>query len=66
MYNGRPLKGREPGAGNDGSATVVANVPDWLEFDWDAGAPGFEDPSGRITFGIYGGDKNQVYWRELY
>ncbi len=66
MYNGRPLKGPEPGAGNDGSETVDANVPDWLEFAWDAGAPGFEDLSGRITLGIYGGDKNQVYRRELY
>jgi len=37
-----------------------------FEFDWDTGAPGLEDPSGRITFGIYGGDKNQVYRRELY
>jgi len=55
-----------PGIGNDGSASVDANVPDWLEFDWDVGAPGLEDPSGRITFGIYGGDKNQVYRRELY
>jgi MSHA biogenesis protein MshQ len=55
-----------PGAGNDGSATVDVNVPDWLEFDWDTAGPGFEDPSGRITFGIYGGDKNQVYRRELY
>jgi len=55
-----------PGAGNDGSTTVDVNVPDWLEFDWDTGVPGLEDPSGRITFGIYGGDKNQVYRRELY
>ncbi len=47
-------------------ATVDANVPDWLEFDWDTGVPGIEDPTGRFTFGIYGGDKNQVYRRELY
>ena len=31
-----------------------------------AGATGIEDPWGRFTFGIYGGDKNQVYRRELY
>jgi MSHA biogenesis protein MshQ len=55
-----------PGAGNDGSGTVDADVPDWLEFDWDTGVPGIEDPTGRFTFGIYGGDKNQVYRRELY
>jgi MSHA biogenesis protein MshQ len=57
---------RAPGAGNDGSATVEADVPAWLEFDWDTGVGGDEDPSGRVTFGIYGGDKNQVYRRELY
>ncbi len=55
-----------PGAGNDGSATVTADVPDWLKFDWDTGVPGTEDPSGHIVFGIYGGNKNQVYRRELY
>jgi MSHA biogenesis protein MshQ len=57
---------RAPGAGNDGSAILGADVPDWLEFDWDTGVPGTEDPIGHITFGIYGGDKNQVYRRELY
>jgi MSHA biogenesis protein MshQ len=55
-----------PGAGNDGSAILNADVPGWLEFDWDTGLPGLEDPIGHITFGIYGGDKNQVYRRELY
>jgi MSHA biogenesis protein MshQ len=55
-----------PGAGNDGSVSIDADVPDWLEFDWDTGVPGLEDPSGHATFGIYGGDKNQVYRRELY
>ena len=57
---------RAPGAGNDGSAILGADVPDWLEFDWDTGVGGTEDPIGHITFGIYGGDKNQVYRRELY
>ena len=57
---------KAPGAGNDGSADVSADVPTWLEFDWNSGVPGLEDPSGHIVFGIYGGDKNQVYRRELY
>ena len=57
---------RAPGAGNDGSADLNADVPDWLEFDWNVGAPGLEDPSGHIVFGIYGGDKNQVYRREVF
>jgi MSHA biogenesis protein MshQ len=57
---------RAPGAGNDGSATLGGDVPSWLEFDWDTGVPGLEDPSGHVVFGIYGGDKNQIYRRELY
>ncbi len=55
-----------PGAGNDGAVTVDAVVPDWLKFDWDTGVAGDENPSGRVTFGIFGGDETQVYRRELY
>ena len=25
------------------------NAPAWLEFDWDASVPGFEDPTGAAT-----------------
>ncbi|MDH3481567.1 MAG: hypothetical protein OEM50_07600 [Gammaproteobacteria bacterium] len=55
-----------PGAGNDGSTDVTADVPSWLEFDWDAALPGLEDPAGTATFGIYGGDNQRIYTRELY
>ena len=55
-----------PGAGNDGSIDVTADVPFWLEFDWDAALPGLEDPTGTATFGIYGGDNKRIYTRELY
>jgi MSHA biogenesis protein MshQ len=55
-----------PGAGNDGSLSVTGNVPDWLEFDWDAALPGTEDPVGIATFGIYDGDGKRIYTRELY
>ena len=55
-----------PGDGNDGSARISADVPDWLEFDWDASSAGFEDPSGNATFGIFQGQGRQIYTRELY
>lgn len=55
-----------PGAGNDGSTTATADVPDWLEFDWDTAAPGFEDPTGTAVFGIYRGVDRRIYIRELY
>ncbi len=55
-----------PGAGNDGSTTATADVPDWLEFDWDAALPGLEDPSGTAVFGIFRGVDRRIYIRELY
>ncbi|MDH3578013.1 MAG: hypothetical protein OEO71_09380 [Gammaproteobacteria bacterium] len=55
-----------PGAGYDGSVDVTADVPFWLEFDWDAALPGVEDPTGTATFGIYDGDNKRIYTRELY
>jgi MSHA biogenesis protein MshQ len=57
---------RAPGAGNDGSTTATVDVPDWLEFDWDASVPGLEDPSGTAVFGIFRGEGRRIYIRELY
>jgi len=55
-----------PGVGNTGSVTIAADVPAWLEFDWDAAAAGDEDPTGQVTFGIFGGENAQIYLREIY
>lgn len=55
-----------PGAGNQGSVAIRAAVPGWLEFDWDAAAAGDEAPTGQATFGIYGGERRQIYTREIY
>lgn len=71
-YREPPLGGdfnlhlRAPGAGNNGSATATADVPDWLEFDWDTASPGFEDPTGTAVFGIFRGVDRRIYIRELY
>jgi MSHA biogenesis protein MshQ len=55
-----------PGAGNQGSVLIRATVPTWLLFDWNAGAAGDEEPTGQATFGIYGGERRQIYTREIY
>ncbi|NNC64508.1 MAG: DNRLRE domain-containing protein [Gammaproteobacteria bacterium] len=55
-----------PGAGNTGSVQIDATVPTWLRFDWDAGTPGDENPSGQAAFGLYKGDSGQIYLREVY
>lgn len=71
-YREPPLGGdfnlylQAPGAGNDGSATVTASVPDWLRFDWDAATPALENPVGTATFGIFRGEDQRIYTRELY
>ncbi|MDH3748439.1 MAG: hypothetical protein OER97_09545 [Gammaproteobacteria bacterium] len=57
---------KAPGATNDGSTTATADVPAWLEFDWDVGNPGLEDPQGTAVFGIYEGQDRRIYMRELY
>lgn len=55
-----------PGDGNDGSTTATADVPSWLEYDWNAITPGNEDPTGTAVFGIYEGQDRRIYIRELY
>jgi len=55
-----------PGAGNDGSTTATADVPDWLEFEWNLSTPGLEDPAGTAVFGIFRGADRRIYMRELY
>lgn len=57
---------RAPGAGNSGTVTITADVPSWLEFDWDAGAAGAEDPSGIATFGVFQGSSKRIYQRERF
>ncbi len=71
-YREPPLGGdfnlhlRAPGATNDGSTTATADVPDWLEYDWDASTPALEDPTGTAVFGIFRGQDRRIYIRELY
>ena len=57
---------RAPGSVNDGSTDITADVPAWLEFDWNDALPGTEDPAGTAAFGIYDGEGKRIYMRELY
>ncbi len=71
-YREPPLGGnfnlylRAPGDTNDGSAAATADVPNWLEYDWDTALPGLEDPTGTAVFGIFRGADRRIYTRELY
>lgn len=50
----------------DLSTATGADLP-WLLFDWDGDAgTADEAPVGRATFGIFGGNPQQIYMQELY
>ncbi len=60
-----------PGAGNDGWADVAVDLSGqtWLRWDWSgdgAGPTWDEDPSARLTFGVYAGDEPVIFRREIY
>jgi len=51
-----------PGAGNNGSLTVTASAPSWLQYGWSSGS----NPSGIGTFGQFPAPASRVYQREVY
>ena len=57
---------RVPGAGNDGSVDISANLSTkpWLRFDWHG--TGDADPTGRATFGLYRGSPRHIYLRQRF
>ena len=57
-----------PGAGNTGYIEISSNLSNlsWLLYDWDADSSHDNCPSARATFGIYKGNNNQIYFREVY
>lgn len=74
QYQEPPVAGRfnlylkAPGAGNDGSVDVTADLSalSWLRYDWDGDGAYDDDPRGRATFGIYKGSPRRIYLRERY
>lgn len=58
---------RAPGAGNDGSVDLSADLSSktWLRYDWDGNATE-DDPVGTATFGTYRGNPRHIHLREVY
>ncbi|WP_193222166.1 DUF6701 domain-containing protein [Alkalilimnicola sp. S0819] len=59
------------GPGVPGTVVYRLPVPDYLRYDWDdvdgAGdGPQDDDPPARATFGVYGGQEDLLYLREIY
>ncbi len=57
-----------PGANNTGYINISANFASlpWLLFDWDHNGVHNNSPSARATFGVYKGNSQQIYLREVY
>ena len=59
------LNFQAPGSGHTGAMGITAtNVPSYLQYNWTG--LGNAGPSANATFGIYTGNKNFIYLRELY
>lgn len=58
------LKLSKPGA--RGVVDITANVPAWLQYDWNTTSPTLENPTARATFGVYKGANEFIYLREAY
>jgi hypothetical protein len=51
-----------PGAGNNGSVTVTATAPAWLQYTWGSSL----NPSAIATFGEFPAPASRVHQREVY
>jgi MSHA biogenesis protein MshQ len=47
-----------------GYADITLNVPAWLQYPWHSATA--ENPTSRVTFGIYKGNNRIIYRREQY
>ncbi len=54
------------GPGVTGSVIYPVSVPSWLKYDWDGDGSFDDDPISEATFGIFGGNSRQIYYRQLY
>lgn len=55
----------KPPNGKQGTVNVTADVPTWLQYDWDGNGAYDNNPSGRATFGIFKGSPHRLYQREV-
>lgn len=57
-----------PGAGNTGYIDVsgsFSSLP-WLLFDWDHDGAHDDSPAARVSFGLYKGNSQHIFLREVY
>ena len=66
-----PLIIDAPGIGKTGSldVTIDLSAQDWLQYDWDdidglGDGPYDDNPTGRVTWGIFSGADQLIYIRE--
>ncbi len=62
---GSPFQLTAPGSGNEGSVDLSLTVQNWLKFDWN-GDGTEDDPTARATFGVFKGNPDLIYTREMY
>jgi hypothetical protein len=57
-----------PGSGNTGYIDITGSFSSlpWLLFDWDNNGVHDNAPSAKASFGVYRGNSQQIFWREVY
>jgi hypothetical protein len=58
-----------PGAGNTGYININSNISSllpWLLYPWNQGGAANTSPAAAAIFGVYQGNPNIIYFRELY
>jgi len=54
-----------PGPSKVGSLDVEYQVPPWLQYDWNSDENYNNNPSAKLTFGIFRGNDRIIYQREI-
>jgi len=54
-----------PGGNKQGSLNVEYQVPPWLQYDWNNDTNFTNNPSAKLTFGIFRGNDRIIYQREI-
>jgi hypothetical protein len=54
------------GPGVTGDVSFIKSVPLYLQYDWDGDLVFTDDPGAKASFGIFGGNSRQIYYRQIY
>ncbi len=54
-----------PGVGRQGSLLFEYQVPPWLQYDWNNDTNFTNNPTAKLTFGIFRGNDRIIYQREI-